>query len=611
MSKQKRTAKPAEPHRAPADVFGGWRPFALLGALVLIFYWTPLTSPHASIQWDAVDTHYSPQKYFSDQVRAGKLPFWTPYIFSGFPFLADPQVGAWYPLNWPFFLVGITPRAIQIELELHALLAVIGAYLLILRLVVSRPAAIVGSLCYSLSGFFAAHSSHVGMFQTAAGLPWLLLMFHRGNAAVGGLIGGAMILAGHFQTSLYSFAALGLFAAAIGLKDRDRWLTLTSIIVIAVLISSIAVLPGIELTRHSIRAGADFSNDSQGALPSGALATLVLPNFLGALSGQYMGPEDITQYYFYASVWLLPLAALGLRDAKTRLPALLLIVPALWYALGPAAGLYRLIAALPGFGQVRAPVHAWFVVAFGLSILSAAGAAWVFARWKIAWLPAALIAILFVDLAWWNSWNNPLAYARASFEQLYGARQAQFAGQIASTQPPLTRFHAPAKLTAFGPMNHPLDTRVETTYGYNPLELKTYSQYRNLDALNVTRTLNMQRGTIDANPSAAPRVTFPHKEDPAASVAVVAHDEHSYRVHYRAAVPSLLRLSVAWFPGWRATVDGQPLQVVAEDTALIGVTVPAGEKDVEFRFRSNYFQLGAWLSVIGLATAALAFRFRL
>lgn len=570
-----------------------------------------MTSPEAGIQWDAVGTHYTPQKYFSDQVRAGKLPFWTPYIFSGFPFLADPQVGAWYPLNWPFFLAGVTPRGIQVEVALHALLAVVGSYLLILNLIGSKPAALIGSLCYGLSGFFAAHSSHVGMFQTASGLPWLLLMYHRGNTATAGLIGGCMVLAGHFQTALYSVAALGLFAVATGLKDRGNWRRLALILAIAALLSSIAVLPGLELTRHSIRAGADFSNDPQGALPTTALVTLLVPNFLGALSGQYTGPEDVTQYYFYASVWLLPLAALGVRCYRTRIVALLLIVPALWYALGPSAGLYRLIGMLPGFGQVRAPVHAWFIVALGLSILSGAGADWVFARWKIAWLPAALIAILFVDLAWWNSWHNPLAYARASFDQLYGARQAQFAQQIAATQPPLTRFHAPAKLAAFGPMNHPLDTRVETTYGYNPLELKTYSRFRDLDALSVTRLMNMERGTIDSNPSARPRVMFPRKEDHAATASIVAYDEQSYRIHYRAAAPGLLRLSVAWFPGWEARVDGQPLQVMAADTALIGVMVPAGERDVELRFRSNYFAIGAGLSFAGLMLAAFVFWRRL
>ena len=82
-----------------------------------VFYWTPLTSVDASIQWDAVDVHYSSQKYFADHIRDFRLPHWTPYIFSGFPFLADPQVGAWYPLNWPFFLAGITPR-VGMEMDL-------------------------------------------------------------------------------------------------------------------------------------------------------------------------------------------------------------------------------------------------------------------------------------------------------------------------------------------------------------------------------------------------------------------------------------------------------------------------------------------------------------
>ena len=81
-----------------------WLPLVLL-LTVLLCYWTPLTSPHASIQWDAADEFQPGQAYLSDELHAGRLPFWTPYLFSGFPFLADPQVGAWYPLNWPFLLI--------------------------------------------------------------------------------------------------------------------------------------------------------------------------------------------------------------------------------------------------------------------------------------------------------------------------------------------------------------------------------------------------------------------------------------------------------------------------------------------------------------------------
>jgi hypothetical protein len=283
---------------------------AAIALLILFFFWTPLTSPAASIQWDAADMHYPLQKAFSDGLHAGRLPFWTPYIFSGYPLLAYPETGAWYPLNWPFFLFGVTPRSIEMELALHALLACVGAWLLIRQFIGSRMAALFGAIAYGLSGFFAGHSSHVGIFCVAAGMPWLLLCFRRAmeGAALryvgfGGLIGGAILLAGHFQTALYAFAALGLFALAeIGRAPR-RWRRLLAMsagmLLLALLISSVMVLPGLELTKYSIRAGADFSRSGQGALEWRTLATLVSPNALGAVSGQYTGPSDITQYYFY------------------------------------------------------------------------------------------------------------------------------------------------------------------------------------------------------------------------------------------------------------------------------------------------------------------------
>jgi len=138
--KRKRTSAGAEQKAAPWRDLAGWRAAAALALAVLIFYWIPLTDPKTSIQWDAVDVHYSPQKYFADHVREGVLPFWTPNVFSGFPFLADLQVGAWYPLNWPFFLAGITPNAIQLEIALHAFLACLGSFLLLVRLIPQRLA---------------------------------------------------------------------------------------------------------------------------------------------------------------------------------------------------------------------------------------------------------------------------------------------------------------------------------------------------------------------------------------------------------------------------------------------------------------------------------------
>src|SRR5208283_6189707 len=73
-----------------------WVPFLILGLAVLIFYWSALTDPNTTPQWDAIDVHYSLQRYFADEIKSGSLPVWADYAFSGFPFLADPQPGAWY-----------------------------------------------------------------------------------------------------------------------------------------------------------------------------------------------------------------------------------------------------------------------------------------------------------------------------------------------------------------------------------------------------------------------------------------------------------------------------------------------------------------------------------
>ncbi len=634
----------------------GWRAAAVLAVAVLFFYWIPLTNPQTSIQWDAVDVHYSPQKYFADRVLHGELPFWTPYIFSGFPFLADVQVGAWYPLNWPFFLAGVTPRAIQLEIAWHAFLACLGAFLLIVRFVPRRPAALLGSLAYAFSGYFADHSSHVGMFSAASLLPWLLLCFHTALeraalrfTACAGLVAGATILTGHFQTALYSFAALGLFAVAMVIEDRRKMpraaAVLAGTLLLGIGLSGVQTLPGLELVKYSNRNSADFSETRDRILRPESILRVILP-----IGGQAFTQPDAksgapdSDFFLYGGMLLIPLAALGLRNRAVRLMSLLLIVPPAWYMLGPDAGLYRLGAILPGFQRVRAPIHFWFVTALGLAILMAAGAAWIFERWPQPAIPWAILAVLAADLFYWNSFTNVRAYARNSFEDLYGSKEELARQKVMPGMPPLTRFDAPDLLTVFGPLNHPLDLQMEATYGYNPLELLAYTQYRDASkrnpklasGLDVARFLDVKDAAVRPNADALPRAYFARRilaakddgeslrllesldpaqatvvlgldrgvqADPRGVVTVSEDGEQAYRLHYRTATPALLKLSVPYFPGWSATVDGASCAIVRADHALMGIAVPAGEKDLVVRFHSGYF---GWGSALTALTAAIA-----
>ncbi|MCL4402166.1 MAG: hypothetical protein M1436_05835 [Acidobacteria bacterium] len=664
MSKRSKKGRLGPEKPAPDSTTDMWRILgpAILVLVTLACYWVPITSSQTSILWDAADYYQVVQDYLSQELHAGRIPFWTPYPWAGYPFLADPQVGAWYPLNWPFFLIGVTPRVLVAEHWLHALLACFGAYFLALRLVGERRAAVLAGLCYGLSGFFVGHSSHTTMLQCAAWMPWLLLLFDRGmesnalrNTALGGLAAGMMILAGHFQTILYSFLALGLFAAGRVVREPRRWARIMgsalAVPIIGTLISAIATGPGLELAVNSIRSSLEGVKRTEGIMPVKALATLINPDSYGVFSTVYRGPQDITQFYFYAGILLVPLAIAGCWNARLRRTGLWLVIPTIWYAMGQSAGLYLLVARLPGFSSVRAPVNIWFVPALGLALMAAAGLTTVAGKWNLKWLASAVLVVFCVDLFYFQSATNPLAYARISYETLYGSKEDLFRRAVVSGLPPLTRFDAPEHFGSFGPMSHFLDERTEVTYGYGPMPFTRYADYVSAmqanpklrDGLNVSRWLDMQNGSVRANPTALPRANFPRRLVPVrsaeesrqrlasldqsteslvpAGVPVSSQDANGtarvtqftpghYRIHYRCATQSLVRVGNSYLAGWTANAGARGLKVFPVDHALIGVVVPAGEGDVDLDYHSTYFVPGAVVTLLTIFGCVVLLRWR-
>lgn len=645
MAKKKRPAPaaPQQAHTSVAPRIGSTRVmWAAFGLAVIVFYWTPLFDDQASIQWDMADVHYAQQRYFEQSLRSTGLPRWTPYEFSGFPFLADPQTGEWYPLHWPFFLFGITPRAMEWELALHAFLALGGMFLFARRFIGGTAPALLAAILYAFGGFFAGHSSHLGIFETAALLPWLLWAAMRAIESGGvrdvtlvGLISGAMVLAGHFQSSLYAFCALAICTAVARGRVERRAVTIAAALGIGFLLSAIQTLPGLVLTAESNRAVANYHTETAGALKPAALATLVMPNFYGVISGDYKGPADITQFYYYGGLVLIPLAALGLIRRKSILiPAFLVALP-LWYALGPRTGLYDLLTLLPAFKSVRSPVHVWFVISFGLAILAGLGYTFITDRFQKPWFAAALIAFALGDLWYWNMSSNPLAYDRLSYAERYGnAFDASQSRLAAVKQHPFYRIWAPAATNAFGPLNSALESRTEVTYGYNPLELTRYGDYLNAAAENpklmnglavthkIVNGLPVENGEALDRVSVPATVTFAKDPDsahallasldPAQSavleaaprplsaagtrVQIVNYQDDFYRVRYAAPSECLLRIAVPYFPGWSAEIDGRPAEVLRVDWALSGVIVPAGNHNLTFRYRLPRFAAGAVIS---------------
>jgi hypothetical protein len=66
----------------------------------------------------------------------------------------------------------------------------------------------------------------------------------------------------------------------------------------------------------------------------------------------------------------------------------------------------------------------------------------------------------------------------------------------------------------------------------------------------------------------------------------------------------LLVVSQVYSEGWEATVDGEAVEVLQADHALLGIPVGPGEHTVELRYAPQALTVGVWVSgASGLAAA--------
>lgn len=76
--------------------------------------------------------------------------------------------------------------------------------------------------------------------------------------------------------------------------------------------------------------------------------------------------------------------------------------------------------------------------------------------------------------------------------------------------------------------------------------------------------------------------------------------------------PAVLVVRDAWFPGWSATLDGEPVELTRIDGVFMGVRVPPGAHEVELRYATPGLGPGALISLpaLGLVLLILAWRRR-
>ncbi|MDP6792868.1 MAG: hypothetical protein QF660_02315, partial [Anaerolineales bacterium] len=342
------------------------------------------------------DTFFYIYPYWEHRARAlldGQLPLWNPYLFMGAPFLANPQAGVLYPLNWPLAPLPI-PTAVKIAIIAHMFIAAAGAFKLARHaLNLSSAASTVAALLFALGGHLTGKVEQVNQLQALTWMPWLLLAAYlqltassarertRAGLAFSGVL-ALQLLAGHTQTTFITLVATVLWSVTVVLGRIEppnrldatrRMIPLFLFIIFGSLMASAQLFPAVELARNSLRStGLPLSDALSFSLHPLLLGRALLPGFSRTLFTEFIG-------YVGLSGLLLTLTGLAVlitnNQARPRfIPAAFLACIGILLALGAYNPLYLPLAEfVPGFNLFRVPARWLALWALGAALLAGLG----------------------------------------------------------------------------------------------------------------------------------------------------------------------------------------------------------------------------------------------
>ncbi len=598
----------------------------LLAALAVLFRSFLFSSGATAFNFgDEYAYHFPLRHLAATSLQAGRLPFWNPYWFAGTPLWANPQSAALYPLSILFQLFPAVP-ALNALLFAHCALGAVGAYLFFRRAGLGSPGCFLLSAAFSLSPFTLGRVAQgvPTLLASLAWIPWTWLAWLAGRP--GGLAVTLALqgLSGHPQ-----FAVANVLGLAVQSGLRGRLLKFAGEGALAGALTLAQAVPTAEFLSHSLRARWSPVFSTGYSLPWRALAGFLSPSIFGTPWKGWAQPPSVwfETGTLYVGLVILGLAAVGLarRPSGGRRPlvAPLLIALGLFIALGESNPAWGLVGW--AFRSLRAPCR--FAVLSWWGVLLAAALGWKNAAARRPRRAAALIAAGLLELLFNARGLVAAQDARPFLSPERAALAAIEPGWRAATDPDLAN---PNKLAYY---------RIPNASGYEAFYLAGAARFASLsegraaadasrtyltridtpemEALSVRYLLTTRDlGTplarsgplrIYENQRARPLAWLETDGGPV-SVAQPSPERWSLR-----APAGTLVASFPFYPGWKAWLDGRPVETRPWRDYLTQLDISSPrEHSVELRFTPTAWPLlvlatlAAWLFAAGLALRGAA-----
>lgn len=261
---------------------------------------------------DSATFFYPMYAFLGERLRAGHIPGWFPYQFSGIPFAADPESGWMYLPAMLSFLLPLPTAALTFVI-FHLILAGLSTYALARAIGLSVVGALVAAVAFEYSGMLYDRPVCCPPYiQVAAWLPlallgvelalrrrtWLARAWWWGTAgfALSQVLGGWL-----GQGSSYALLAIGGYVAYRTLIDpplpvplaRHRLAGLVlhggAVLVFGFGLAAAGILPRLEYNALSNVAGGRYQGSMVWAAAIGGLGWMEITTILVTRTGYYVG----------------------------------------------------------------------------------------------------------------------------------------------------------------------------------------------------------------------------------------------------------------------------------------------------------------------------------
>jgi hypothetical protein len=600
------------------------------------------------------------------QLFAGHLPLWNPYAFSGYPLLGNGQSA---PFS-PFFLATLfvpLPKQLVAMAGLKLFVALLFTFLAAKREGLSDGASSFAAVAFAFSIFQNVYLYYpltsVTALLPAAVFAVQLCIDAPGvrSASFTAAVGTAVLAGGHPESALHVALAALVF---MNVRRGRGVVTAITGAVWGLAVAAIAWLPVAEQALHSVRLQ-EIREHARAMTPPFPLETLramLNPNAFGNPAfGNWRGFGNYSMvapsYVGIATLLFFAVALARVRQRTTywfaAIAAVSFLVAMNWSPIGHVVNRLPLFSSAAN-DRLRVLTVFFAALVAGIGVDALRRASWRYAATAICAIELIALNAPFNTLAPVRYYKPDLPIIRA-LRSLQRANPGRFAGFDWVLMPNASVHYELEDIRGSDPMAPATYAKFfELVQADDPSsDVKRIQNVDQpaLDFLNVRYLMTEPDqapalpwrlvysgtdGRLYETPRALPRFFAPLIAEPLGRtrplldqlrgisdfrervIATHLHtnsDAHIFAVEHRptwwsittdSTQPVFVASSISDTPGWRATVEGKPLDIETVNGAFVGFTVPRRKHTVELRYDPISVRLGLATSIATLMLIAFA-----